>query len=230
VLRWILVVGLKKMSLHTSFGHESATERNLRLASQRARFSKLIGPVAVLAGLAVFALFLAQSGFFDFLNPLSPPNTEKLANPTLISGTHSQITGFDKNNQPFEITAQKGLQDKDTASLVHLETVAGVFHREAGKKIEVASDGAKYDSKTKALRLDGNVIFQEVGRYKATMSQADINVDDNSLSSQFPVHVDTSNGTVEADSMTVRDNGNRILFRGHVKAKLATGSTKGDVE
>jgi lipopolysaccharide export system protein LptC len=224
------VAGLKKMSLHTSLGHESATERHVRLASQRAKLSKLIGPIAVLAGLAVFALFLLQSGFFDFLNPMPSPNPEKLTNPTQISGTHSQITGFDKNNYPYELTAQKGLQDKDTASLVHLESVTGVFHRDAGKKIEVASDGAKYDSKTKALRLDGNVIFEEQGRYKALMSQADINVDDNSLSSQLPVHVDTSNGTVEADSMTVSDNGNRILFRGHVKANLEMGSTKGDVK
>ena len=75
--------------------------------------------------------------------------------------------------------------------------------------------------------MQGKVTLKEEGRYEARMESANVNVDDHSLISQTPVKVDTSTGTVEADSMTVGPYGGRIVFKGHVKAVFETNSNYG---
>jgi lipopolysaccharide export system protein LptC len=218
------------MSSRTKTGSASAAEILAKRASLRVKLSKFLGLGAGVVGLSVLAAFLLQSGFFEnfVAAPEAPP--EVIETPTQISGTNSRISGIDKNNQPYIITSQKGLQDKDSSNLVHLETVTGVFHRANDKQINLASKSAIYDTKSKDMAMTGDVVFEDPGRYKAQMQKAHVNLDDKSLVSQSPVRVDMSNGTVEADSMEIMDNGKRSLFKGHVKAKMDTNSDSGGGE
>lgn len=154
--------------------------------------------------------------------PATPTKVE-----TVVSGQASKIAGYDKNKQPFELAAVNGVQDATNLDLVHLQTVTGTFHRADGGAIGLASNAAQYDSNTKLLSMQGKVILKEAGRYTAYMDAASVNVDDHSLVSQTPVKVDTSTGTVEADTMTVGPYGGRIIFKGRVKAVFETDSNFG---
>ncbi|MDE2445223.1 MAG: LPS export ABC transporter periplasmic protein LptC [Alphaproteobacteria bacterium] len=216
------------MSSPTEPSRMSQGDQRAKRAAARARLAPLMGVGAVVVGVGIVGTFLAQSFF------AKPEDTEvqpTKAAPTqvekVVSGQASRITGFDKNKQPFELTAKQGLQDKINLDLVHLDGVTGSFRRADGGAIGIASHKAQYDAKTKGLELEGEVILQEEGRYVARMQAASVNVDDHSLVSKTPVKVDTATGTVEADGMTVGPYGGRILFSGHVKAKFATNSTYG---
>ena len=182
-------------------------------------------------GFAVVAAFLIQSGAFISIAPKSSTVVvEAVKVDKVMSGQSSRITGFDKNKQPFELTAQAGNQDAEQLDLVHLRGLTGTFHRADGGAIAIASKVAQYDATHKTLDLTGNVTIEEAGRYKAHMEAANVNVDDHSLSSQTPVQVDTASGTVEADSMLVGAYGSHISFKGHVKAKFATDSHYGETQ
>ena len=208
-------------------GTEGLADQRTRRAITRARYAPLLGLVAGLVGLGVVGAFLTQS---IFINP-DPPKVNASATPPkvekVVSGQASKITGFDKNKQPFELSALNGTQDTTNLDLVHLQTVTGTFHRADGGAIDIAAEKAKYNAKSKALDLQGKVILKEQGRYLAHMESASVNVDDHSLVATTPVKVDTSAGTVEADGMTVGPYGGRILFTGHVKAKFAANSDYG---
>jgi lipopolysaccharide export system protein LptC len=208
----------------------SAAEILARRAAWRVRAAKSLGYGALILGAGIFGVFLYQSGFFENFTAQPEKVQEVVANPDVISGTESRISGVDKDNQKFEIAALKGVQDRDTASLVHLEGVSGVFHRLGDKRINLASDTALYDTKTKAMTMTGQVVFEDPGRYKAQMDQADINLEDKSLISKSSVHVDMETGSVDADHLEIMDNGRRSLFKGHVKARFRDESGKGDVE
>jgi lipopolysaccharide export system protein LptC len=218
------------MSSPIRAGTASAAEKLARQASFRVTISKYLGFTAIIIGLVVFGAFLVQSGFFENFVSKPAPVIEKIEHPTLISGTESHISGIDKDQQPYEITAQKGIQDQSSGSLVHLQEVTGVFHRPNNKQINLVSQTALYDSKTKVMDLAGDVIFEEPGRYKARMQKAKVNLDDKSLVSQSPVHVDLATGSVEADSLEIMDNGKRSLFKGRVKAKFETKTGSGGNE
>jgi lipopolysaccharide export system protein LptC len=216
------------MSSPTKAGPASAAEKLARQAGLRVKIAKYLGIAAGLFGIGILAAFLLQSGFFGSFKPKPLPPAEKIEPPAQISSTASRISGIDKDNQPYEINAQKGVQDQSSASVVHLETVTGVFHRPNNTQVNLVAKTATYDSKTKAMKLAGDVVFEEPGRYKATMQSAALNLDDKSLVSQSPVRVDIASGTVEADSLEIVDNGKRSLFKGHVKAKFGTNTGSGD--
>jgi hypothetical protein len=215
------------MSSRIDHSKTGSADGRARRAVTRARFAPLLGIGAGIVGLGVVGAFLTQSIFIN----ADPPKVNTAAAPqkveTVVSGQASKITGYDKNKQPFELAALNGVQDTTNLDLVHLQTVTGTFHRQDGGAIGLASDAARYDSKTKLLSMQGKVILKEEGRYIAYMDAASVNVDDHSLVSQTPVKVDTSTGTVEADTMTVGPYGGRILFKGRVKAVFKTDSKFG---
>jgi lipopolysaccharide export system protein LptC len=217
------------MSSRIKAGPASAAEKLARQANFRVKVSTYLGLGAVALGFFVLLAFLIQSGFFSNFLPHPVIAPETLENATVISGTESHISGLDKENLPYEIAAKKGVQDKASDHLVHLQTVTGVFHRPNNKLVNLNSNSAIYDAKTKAMTLDGDVVFEEPGRYTARMQKASMNLDDKSLVSESPVHVDMANGTVEADSLEISDSGKRSLFKGRVKA-VFEGTKNGEAE
>ena len=105
--------------------------------------------------------FAVELGVFEPAAPKGDGVLAPVENPNQITGGPSKISGFDKNNLPFEINAQRGVQDAKVESLVHLQTVDSVFARPNGAKLNITSKGANYETKTKDLDLVGDVVFAE---------------------------------------------------------------------
>ena len=215
------------MSSRTELPQDGSSVVRAKRATARARLAPFFGLGAGVIGLGIVGAFLTQSLLINPDAPKTNVTAEKPKVEKVVSGQASRITGFDKNQQPFELMAVNGVQDTSNLDLVHLQTVTGIFHRADGGAIGIASNLAQYDAKSKALALQGKVTLQEKGRYIALMEGATVNVDDHSLVSNTPVKVDTATGTVQADSMIVGPYGERIVFKGRVKATFETNSDYG---
>jgi lipopolysaccharide export system protein LptC len=194
----------------------------------RATWSSLVGGLALLLGFGLLASFIWQAGVLAPPLPQDIKTEAVVAKPDQITATQASISGRDKNNRPYTINAASGEQDKTIASLVLMNDVTGAFERPSGAKLDIVSKSGQYDHKSKALELAGDVVFTEGNRFKATMAKAAINTDDQSLVSKSPVKVDMQGAMIEAESLSVTENGTRILFKGGVKAKFKTNNTPGD--
>ena len=191
-------------------------------ANQRALALRVAGVAAVGIAILLSGLFILQT---SVLSPPAPKDIKpelEVSNPEQITGKNSLIKGLDRNQRPYEIRALTGQQDKLIATLVHLQTVAGAFQRPSGAMLDVTATSANYDTKSKDLELDGNVQFSEGKRFTALMDKAAVNMDNQTLTSRSPVQVDMQGTKISAQSLTISDNGNRILFRGGVKAHFVT--------
>jgi lipopolysaccharide export system protein LptC len=204
----------------------SRTELAPPKARLRPSLSGLVGGVALCGALGLLGLFIWQAGVLAPPAPQDIKTDDVVAKPDQITSENASISGRDKNNRPYTINAKSGAQDKTIASLILMDTVTGAFQRPSGSTLDVASNLGQYDRKSKALQLSGNVVFSEGVRFKAHMAKAAINTDDQSLVSQSPVKVDMQGTMIEAESLTVTDNGTRILFKGGVKAKFTTHNKK----
>ncbi len=200
----------------------SPRARNVRRAIRRHGLSRGLAYAAALAGCALFLFYLAELGAFDRAAPAPGINAGSVKNPDLVRGTNATISGTDAGNQPFEVTAAVGLQDRDEETLVHLKTVNGMFQRPDGNPLTVTSAKARYDTDSKLLELQGQVVFDEAQRFRATMDGAIVNTDTQTLQSKSPVRVEVIGGTITADSFTVSERGSRMLFKGGVKARFVT--------
>jgi LPS export ABC transporter protein LptC len=132
----------------------------------------------------------------------------------------SDVKGLDKEQKPYRIKASRGYQDAENKDIVHLETFNGTFKRPSGSDLQVTSKTGVYDSQRKTLDLAGNVEISDGPRFAAKMDKAQFDVDKRSLTSQSPVKVKTQNGDIAADSLVADNNGERMLFRGNVKASF----------
>lgn len=182
------------------------------------------GFAAAAGGLALLALFVFQTGAFKVADPQKSDPPAVVEYPDQVSGNNAIITGHDKNQRPFEIKAAKGQQDKAIKSLVHLQDVTGNFERSTGGHMDITAATARYDTGTKKLEMQGNVVFLEGKRMKALMDVAEINTVDQSLQSSGPVTVDMRGASIKANSLSVSENGTRILFKGGVKARFVTNT------
>jgi lipopolysaccharide export system protein LptC len=207
---------------------DTVSQQTLRAerAVARARRANPMGILALAGALGLGGLFVWQAGVLAPPAPQEVKTPDTVAKPEQVTSTTSSIAGRDRNNRPYEIHAASGEQDKQVETLVHMTTVTGVFERPSGAKLDVRSERGQFDRKGHDLLLTGNVVFSEGTRFTATMQEASINIDDQSLTSRTAVTVDMQGTMIEADSLTVTGEGSRILFKGGVKARFANSNKK----
>jgi lipopolysaccharide export system protein LptC len=208
------------MSSHT----DQRLQRTLK-AQRRSSLSGVVGGAALLGAAGLLGSFIWQAGVLAPPAPQDFKTDDVVAKPDQITANNASISGRDKNNRPYTINAISGEQGKTVDTLVLMNSVTGAFERPSGARLDIASKLGQYDYKSKALQLSGDVVFSEGVRFKATMDKAAINTEDQSVVSQSPVKVDMQGTMIEAASLTVTENGTRILFKGGVKAKFVTRNT-----
>jgi LPS export ABC transporter protein LptC len=192
--------------------------RRLSRAQTRATLLQKIGFASGLAVIGLVTYFIVKAGFLVPPSPQNVKNDVVVASPETATGQEARISGFDRNNHAYEIRAKSGVQDKTVSSLVHLDKMTADFIRPAGDNLAVTSDKAHFDNRSKIMDLAGNVVLDQGQKFKATMDKATVNTVDQTLQSQSPVVVETRGGVIHADSLTVTENGNRVLFKGGVRA------------
>jgi lipopolysaccharide export system protein LptC len=183
--------------------------------------SRIFSILALGAGLALVGVFAWQLGLFKRERAIEI-SVAPVERPKQLSTTESQLSGFDKGNKPYRVTATKGYEDATTKSLVHMENVVSTFERPSGTTIDMTSNNALYDRKSKDMNMTGAVVLKDGDKFSAKMDAAVVNIDQQTVVSKSPVAAVLPSGTVTADSMTVTGNGERVIFKGGVKANFVT--------
>ena len=206
----------------------SSPTKAARRAVRSATLSRLLSWLAAAIGIGFVIAFLAQAGLFRALMPREAAPPPPAVEPDRITAGVSTVNGIDDEKQPYQVTARRGWQDGDTPNLVHLEEPVGVFRRASGTKYTITGSNGLYDTKLKSLDLDGNVVLEQEGRFKARMDKANIAVKEKKLVADTPVTAQFGSGTVDANGMQITDDGARILFLNGVKARFTAAEGKGD--
>jgi len=185
-------------------------------ALKRAERSRFLMKFAMVAGVALAVIFVGQSLYYKAQQ--TPEKQTILEKSLIIAGGYSKFSGIDKFSKPFLVRAENGVQDDKNENLMHLRTVTGSFVRRGGGDVQVLSDAADYDTKTKDLSVAGHVRFEEPGRYVAFLQTAQVNLEQQKISTNQPVQVKTAGATISADSMETSEDGSTVNLRGSVKA------------
>jgi LPS export ABC transporter protein LptC len=144
--------------------------------------------------------------------------------------SHSRFTGFDKQQQPFAVTARNAVQHEDDKNKVRLVDVAAQMKRKTGENVAIKSKKALYDAQSRTIDLNGDVIIVSAGGFVAKMNAARVNIDEHRLRSDTPVEVALPSGVIRSNGMEIIDDGARILFFNRVKATFGGGDRKGTVQ
>lgn len=194
----------------------------------RVQLSRTVTGAALLLAAGLVGAFIYQAGLFQALAPrqAEPGLAVPAPGETTISG--SRATGFDRENQPYDVTASSARQDEKEPDRVHLQDVAGTFKRASGEVFKLTAKQALYNTSARELDLEGDVTLESEGRFTARMEKAHVVVADKTLTSDTPVAVDLGSGQINANGVKIADDGKRIVFSNGVRAKFKAKGQQGD--
>jgi len=134
-----------------------------------------------------------------------------------ITMDRANLKGFKDGDLPFTITADQAIQDVSTPYIVDLNGLKADVTMPDRSLAKITADHGVYDSQKDMLTARGNVDIKSP-RYLITMRSGVIDFKTNRVTSKEPVTVTMKGGTIDADSMNVFDNGDRVQFGGRVRS------------
>jgi lipopolysaccharide export system protein LptC len=202
------------MSLRIDAGYRMPRSRTAKAAT-RARMAPYISGGFAGAIVVLLVIFLYQTGSFS-------PSTKKPDHTAVshdqVTVMESTITGLDSQNRPYSISSSNAVQDKDKPNFIALNEVSGATNRSSGETITFESRKGFYNSDVKTLDLETDVVIKSAGRFTARMDKAHVIVGEKKLTSDVPVTVEFTSGTIDAHGVEISNDGNNILFLNRVKA------------
>ncbi len=135
---------------------------------------------------------------------------------TKITMDNPKLSGVQQGGGPYEIRAKSGIQDITTPSVMELVGVDAKVGMADRTTTHILSQHGVYDSKADTMALAGNVRIANTSGYTFNMKSATMNFHQGVFLSHERLRVDLKGGMVNADDMSISNNGHVIAFRGHI--------------
>jgi lipopolysaccharide export system protein LptC len=148
-----------------------------------------------------------------------------------------KLSGFKKDNRPYEVTARWAEQDMKNPSIIDLREVKAEVVLQDKTKATVDALNGTYNSQTEMMVLRDDVRVRTQTGYDVRMKSAEIEFKQGNVKTDDPVAVKFTGGTINAEKLEMFDNGQKIVFSGRVKTIMnmamnapgPKGSAAGDV-
>ncbi len=159
-----------------------------------------------------------------FLRPLQDVGNLSLSSVGITGGKVKmeapRLTGYRKDNRPYEVTAAEAFQDIRNPTQVELATMVARVQMEQEGWVTVNARTGLFDTQNEKLRLVDDVNVRTETGYDMRMRTADIDFKAGTVRSQEPVKVNVGATTIDANSLDVKDNGTLIAFEGRVRVVI----------
>lgn len=173
-----------------------------------------VGAVVAVLGLIVV----------PFLNPLRGVASVSLGAVGISGGKVKmdapRLSGYRKDNRPYEVTAEAALQEIRNPTQVELQGLTARLQMEREGWVTVNAKTGLFDTQKEKLKLVDDVHVRTEGGHDARMRTADVDFKAGTVVSKEPVKVMLDTTTVDADSLDVKDNGALIVFEGRVRVYI----------
>ncbi len=197
---------------------------DLRFA-RAARHSRLVRFLRLaIPGLVIVALLLIVAA--SVLNPFRllaklPLSVDNIAvSGTKITMAAPHLTGFTPDQRPYDLRATTATQDVTDPSHVELHDMSSKVQMEDKTNVTMDALLGIFNTKSQLLELKDNILLQSSTGYEARLSHAMVDIAKGTVTSDKPVAVKLLNGTLDANSLRITDNGALVVFGGGVSMTL----------
>jgi lipopolysaccharide export system protein LptC len=179
---------------------------------------RLVIPISAMVTISIIT-------FFAFVTPfrILPPGvsiSDVNVNGTRITMESPRLTGFKKDNRPYEMTAQWAAQDAKTPNIIELRDLKARIVMQDKSVATVQSQQGIYDSSSEKLDLRDDVRVQTEAGYDVRMKSARVDFRTENVSSDEPVIVKFKGVSIDASGVDMYNNGSYIVFEGRVRTVI----------
>lgn len=172
-----------------------------------------------------FVIILGISGAL-LANSMFAPEAE-VASISLDDGNlvmeNPELNGFDKNQRAYSLTALRAVQDVANPTRIALEKISAELPIDDTVSASIDAGNGIYDAELKTLILDKKIEVTTTSGLRLNLDDANIDIGEGVLSTSGAVVATSPQADISADSLSVSDNGNRIVFNGTVRMVLRPG-------
>lgn len=182
------------------------------------RRSRLVRTMRVVLPVVMALIGLALAGWVAWRNTNERPVVTREAQ-TAIRLVNAKFVGRVKDGRGFMIGARQAIRDeKDYQSVALIEPVLMVGQGQGSARMSAQS--GNYNERDKLLRLRGDVRIDDGKGLKFGSQEAIIDTRTGEVVGHSQVQGDGPLGQLNAKSYSVEDKGDRLVFRGGVRARV----------
>ena len=184
--------------------------------SRRVRRLKIILPL-------IAVLLTAGFAGYSFISTPVPVNMDTEGS-TFIEGklvmNSPKLEGFTKDGRPYSVNATRATQDFDKQEIVSLDGIDAKMPVEADNWARVQATSGLYDRIANTLDVPTDILVTTTDGMVAKLKSAFLDIANGSLKSTTPVDIQSHGSRVTADSMSVLENGKRVIFESRVRVYI----------
>jgi lipopolysaccharide export system protein LptC len=189
--------------------------------SRMVRVLRVAVPAAVLLALASIVLIqVFLNPFQTALAKLPVDMSNLVVSGTKITMETPHLAGFSTDQRPYELWAKAAVQDLTDPDHVELKTLRAKVMMEDKSTVTMDARTGFFDSKQQLLDLRKDIFLQSSTGYEATLSQAYVDINKGTVTSDEHVDVKLLNGTLTADRLRIINSGEIVRFEGNVVMNL----------
>jgi len=194
------------------------SERAFRAARRHSRWVRWLRctiPIGLVIGLAATILI-------TYFNPARmlqalPVNLDKLVvSGTKITMEKPRLSGFTKDQRPYEFTAEAAAQDLRKPDVVALQKINAKVEMEDKGTMRMTAISGVYDTKKESLKLEQQILLSSDNGYKGRLTEAVVDVRTGDVVSDKPVELEMLQGILNANRMNITNSGDVIRFENGV--------------
>jgi lipopolysaccharide export system protein LptC len=211
-------------SVQSPAAYSTGLEARFAAAARHSRMVRLLRvavPAAVLLALASIVLIqVFVNPFQTALGKLPVDISNLVVSGTKITMETPHLAGFSTDQRPYEVWAKAAIQDLTDPDHVELRTLRAKVQMEDKSTVTLDARTGFFDSKQQMLDLRKDIFLQSSTGYEAKLSQAYVDINKGSVTSDEHVDVKLLNGTLTADRLRIINSGEIVRFEGNVVMNL----------
>jgi lipopolysaccharide export system protein LptC len=191
-----------------------------RAAARHSRWVRLFRR-AIPVSLVSVLVAVAAIAYLKPLHMLAKIPLDRL----MVSGTKitmeaPKLGGFTRDGRPYDLKARTAAQDLTNPGVLELTGVHATVQTQDRAQVDLKAATGVYDTKADLLTLHTDIVLTSSNGYSARLNQATVDIKKNRITSNEPVEVKLTNGTVNANALEVTDNGEVIRFDNGVEMNV----------
>ena len=204
--------------------YATGMEARFAAAARHSRMVRVLRVAVPAAVLLAMAGIVAISVFNPFRLSGLPKLPVDISN-LVVSGTKitmetPHLAGFSTDQRPYELWAKAAIQDLADPDHVELRTLRAKVMMEDKSTVTMDARTGFFDSKQQMLDLRKDIFLQSSTGYEARLSQAYVDINKGTVTSDEHVDVKLLNGTLTADKLRIINSGEIVRFEGNVVMNL----------
>ncbi|MGB4057734.1 MAG: LPS export ABC transporter periplasmic protein LptC [Alphaproteobacteria bacterium] len=203
------------------------SRREPKAARDGAAWTRLVRKMRLILPLAALALFAVVFVWSDMRSNNILPAKELAKAPVIGKNEilNPRFESTDSSGQPFVVSADQAIQNKDDENLIMLEKPLADMTLKSGEKISGNASRGSFRQNNKTLLLRGAVDLAHDKGYHLKTEELDIDLQNNTAFSKVDVTGNGPEGTLTAKGLEGYADKGLLIFNG--PAKLVLTNTDG---